>query len=415
MYRERIVEKAKAAKPDVIILYDKLPGTIDLEVILEELRLEARNSQDRDSRVIFLTSLEQGSTLLRKAVEIGIWDIVSGNDIRPIDIIKRIYNPANYSDAARYKLAPDDGTKFKLIPHYIEKEKVLHVPVIKEKEIVRIVEKKEYVTFGQARPVKENILLWSPFESGKTFLAVNLAAALANKGLKTAVIDTDLEKRSLENFFIIKNEERYSFLQALTEKKKLPELLKSCPSYKNKLKLFALPSGIAEVPEVTVEDFLYLLDVVRGEYDILIIDGAKDINSNLTRAALSAASRVFLVVTPDLIRIKYTKIKLRELLSQGIMINKFEAVINMAPPGEYPGREQLRKLLGLKTVGEVPPAYKEAYHSIYEGIPAVDVAKHETAFIKAINNLVRCICGEQACKPYTKAYGLLLRLMNRKE
>lgn len=413
MYRERVIEKAKSAKPDVILLYDKLPGTVDLELILDELRLEVRNGQDRDIRIVFLTSLEQGSTLLRKAVEIGIWDIVSGNDIRPIEIIKRIYNPANYSDAAHYKLAPDDGTKYKLIPKYVEKEKVRQVPVIQEREVIRIVEKKEYVTVGKTKAFKETVLVWSPFETGKTLLAVNLATVMANMGFKTALIDTDLEKRSLENYFNLKNDERYAFLKALKEKRKCLDMLKSCHVYKNKLKLFTLPSGIAEMPEVSVEEFLYLLDAVRGEYDIFIIDGAKDINSYLTRAALTTATRVLLIVTPDLIRTKYIKIKLRELSSEGIRLNKFEPVVNFALPGNYPGREEIKEILELEPIGEVPPAFKEAYLSICQGVPAVDVIHHDTGFFKAINNLAKHICGESDLKAHTKAYSLLLKLIRK--
>ena len=87
MYRERLIEKARAAEPDVLILYDKLPGVIDLDILLEEIRLEVKTSEQKDTRIVFLTSLEQGAPLLRKAVELGIWDIISGKDILLIDLI----------------------------------------------------------------------------------------------------------------------------------------------------------------------------------------------------------------------------------------------------------------------------------------------------------------------------------------
>lgn len=411
MYRERVIEKARAAKPDIILLYDRLPGTIDLELILDELRLEVRNSQDRDTRIIFLTSLEQGSTLLRKAVELGIWDIISGKDIRPIEIIKRIYNPANYSDAARYKLAPDDRSKYKLIPKYIEKEKVVEVPVIQEREVVKIVKEKEFVRVGNTKGSKEAVLVWSPFESGKTFLSVNIAVALSNMGLRVVLLDTDLEKRSLENFFNLKKEERYVFIKALKERKKSREILKNCHTYKHNLKILTLPSGRAEIPEVSAGEFLSLFDVVRGDCDILIMDGAKDINSIMTKEALTVASRVLLIVTPDLIRTKYTKEKLREFSSEGIRLSKFEPVINLAAAGNCPDREEIKEILELEPIGEVPPALKEAFLSIYEGVPALDGKNCDPGFIKAINKLAKHLNGEQSSKEYSRVYSFLLNLL----
>jgi Mrp family chromosome partitioning ATPase/CheY-like chemotaxis protein len=411
MYRERVLEKAKAAKPDLILLYDKLPGSVDLELILEELRLEVRNSQERDTRIVFLTSLEQGSTLLRKAVEIGIWDIISGKEIRPLELIQRIYNPANYSEAARFKLAPDNRTKYQLIPQYIEKEKVVEVPLIKEKEVVRIVKEKELVRVGGTNASKEAVLVWSPYESGKTFLAVNLAVALSKMGLRVALMDTDPVNRSLESFFSLEKEERYVFIKALKERRKSPEILKNCPTYKKRLRLFTLPAGRAEMPEVSSEEFLSLFDIVRGDSDILIMDGARDINSTMTKVALSMASRVLLIVTPDLIRIKCLKAKLRELSTEGIRLNKFEPVINLAPAGTCPGCKEIKEVLELEPVGQVPPVLKEAYLSIYEGIPVMDGKPGDPSFIKAVNSLAQHLYGEQCFKDYPRPYSLLSKLL----
>lgn len=414
MYRERVIERAKAARPDIILLYDKLPGMVDLELILEELRLEVKNNQDRDVRIVFLTSQEQGSTLLRKAVEIGIWDIVAGRDIRPIEIIKRIYKPANYSDAAHFKLAPEDGTKYKFIPRYVEKEKVIEVPVVQEKEVVKIVREKEFVRVGNTNS-KETVLLWSPSETGKTFLSVNLATALAKRGFRVALIDADLENRTLENFFNVDPDKRYVFVKALTQKRYSGEVLKDCYTYKKNLKVLTLPSGKAEIPEISAGEFFDLFAAIRGDFDIFIIDGAKDIRSNLTKAALSLASRVFLVVTPDLIRAKFLKTKLLELSGQGIRLDRFQPVVNFALPGNCPGKKELKEMLELEPVGEIPPAFQEAYASICEGIPAIDGKHDNTSFSEAINALADQVYAGKDCYKNSGGKSLFMKLFKRKE
>jgi len=180
-YRERLIEKAKATKPDIILLYDKLPGAVDISVLLEEIRLEVKNQEGKDTRIIFLTSLEQGSPLLRKAVEHGIWDIISGIDIMPLDIIKRIYESANYSDVARYRHAPPANSEIKRIQEQVEvKERI----VVKEVQNIVIREIKEVK--------RQRINVWwsASGGEGKTTLAASQAYQLAkHTGEKVALLD----------------------------------------------------------------------------------------------------------------------------------------------------------------------------------------------------------------------------------
>ena len=181
-YRERLIEKAKATRPDVIMLYDKLPGMVDLELLLEEIRLEIKNEEGQDTRIIFLTSLDQGSPLLRKAVELGVWDIISGKDIRLIDIIKSIYQPGNYSDVARYKLAPESNSSVRRTPIVSE--------VIDKPEAPKEIEK---LVIREIKEVKrQRIVTWwsASGGEGKTTLAASQAFQLAKStGENVALLD----------------------------------------------------------------------------------------------------------------------------------------------------------------------------------------------------------------------------------
>jgi cellulose biosynthesis protein BcsQ len=394
LYRERLIEKAKAAQPDVVLLYDRLPGTVDLEILLEELRLEIKNSEGKDSRVVFLTSLEQGSTLLRKAVEIGVWDIVSGKDIYPLDVIRRIYQPANYSDAARFRLASDDKSHVRLVPKYVEKEKIVEVPVIKEVKVTEVVEKTEYVRVGNVKGIKETILVWSPFESGKTFLAVNLAAALAGSGFKIVLIDADLKNRALENYFDMQREEKYVFLKAMKNRLNPEEVLGSCHVYKKNLYVLTLPSGKAELPEVTAEDFFFLYDNLRGEADLFVLDGDKNLKSTLAQCALKLSSRILLPVTLDLVRARLLRAALGELTAAGVPLSKLEIVLNMHVKTEAPRKKEIEELLGFKMLPvDIPAVFDTAFKSIYEGVPAFDASGAPGAFVQAVSTLANHLCG----------------------
>lgn len=383
LYRERVLSKAQLAKPDVIVLYDKLPGQIDLENILDELRIEVKNKDGQDTRIIFITSLEQGSPLLRKAVEIGVWDIISGKDIDVLEIIQRIYKPNNYSSVAHFRLASDEDNRAVYIPKYVEREKVVEkeVEVVKEKE-VKVVHR-----VGNIKGMKETIVFWSPFESGKTTISVNIASAMAQMGLKTILFDADLENRTLENYFNLKPAEKYALAVGITTKMEPREILKRCHTYKRNLKVLAFSSGMMEKPEITPEEFQYIYDGLRRDCDIFIIDVAKDPESLLTKAAINTASRVIVVCTLDPYQAKVTSIKLNMMGANGVALNKFEGLINKSVKIGV-SKNEIREILELEFAPVDIPAVPEiTCRSIFEGVPAYDLKPVPELFVFQINTL----------------------------
>lgn len=393
-YRETVMEKARSSRPDAILLYDKLPGAIELELLLEEIRLEIKNTEGQDTRVILLTSLEQGSTTLRKAVEIGIWDIVAGKDIKPVDVIRRLYEPGNYSAVAHFKLAPDTGSQVRYVPRYIEKEKIVEVE--KEVKVTEIVKEKEYVRVGNAAGSKETVLLWSPFETGKTFLAINLAVALAQKGLKTVLIDADQTNRSLQSHFTLDKDKRYGFLKSLKERSPAEVVLERAYQYKKNLFVLSLPGGAAEIPQADEDDFALIYDGLRRECDAFVIDAAKDLHSPLTKTAYKLASRIILPVTPDANRVRGIRIKLQELSHQGLAFNKIEPILNMAVRSGAPGRRELEGILEIKLLEmEIPAVLEAAYKAVAEGIPAYHHSSVPELFVYSLNQLAAYINGDE--------------------
>ncbi|MDX9872797.1 MAG: AAA family ATPase [Clostridia bacterium] len=398
-YKETVLEKARCSRPDVLLLYDKLPGAIELELLLEELRLESKNAAGQDTRIILLTSLEQGSTILRKAVEIGIWDIIAGKDIKPGEIIRRIYRPGNYSAVAHFKLASDTKSQVKYVPRYIEKEKIVEVE--KEIKVTEIVCEKEYVRMGNSKGSKETLLFWSPYETGKTFLSVNLAVALADQGFKTVLIDTDCNNRSVQSFFAMDKEKRYGFLKSLKERSPADVVLERAYRYKKNLYVLPLPGGAAELPEADEEEFSLLYDGLRRACDIFVLDAAKDLHTPLTKTAFKLASRVILPVTPDANRLRGIRLKLQDLYHQGAALNKIEPVLNMEVRDGAPDKRELEEILELKMLEtEIPAAPEIAYRSIAEGIPAYHLKAAPEHFVYSLDRLAAYIQGdEQAVRP----------------
>lgn len=388
LYRERVIEIAKAAQPDIILLHDKLPGsTIELDILLEEIKLEVQNKEGKDTRVVLLTSLEQGSPLLRKAVDLGVYDIISGRDIEAIEIVRRLYEPNTFKAVAHFRLAPDNRDHVTFVPKYIDREveKIKEVTVIQEKVITQEVQVVQRV--GNLKGMKETILLWSPFETGKTTVAVNLAVAMAKMGLRTVLLDADVENRTLEYYFKLTAEEKYALIVGINTRMEATEILKRCHTYKDNLKVLAFPSGATEKPSLTQEDFLSIYDGIRRHCDVFIIDGSKDLESPFTKAAMKTASRVVVVSTLDLVKAMKTRIILNGITPDFASLDKFEAIINFSVKTGVT-RQDIQDILQLEVIPyEIPATLEAMYISTCEGTPAYYVKKVPEMFTYQINAL----------------------------
>jgi capsular exopolysaccharide synthesis family protein len=116
------------------------------------------------------------------------------------------------------------------------------------------------------------ILVTSPaLGDGKTATTVNLAITLAQSGKRVLVIDADLRKPKVHNYFGIKNSEGLTNILA-TDK----ELKKSMIQQKEGIdNLFIIPSGpIPPNPsEILSSDRMrQLIEKLRSDYDVIFID-----------------------------------------------------------------------------------------------------------------------------------------------
>lgn len=97
-YRENVLPSMKQAKPDILLYRDALKGSVDIFTLMRQIREEHPLT-----RIIFLAG-EQGtdSKLLCRLVFLGIYDIISKNNISPTEIINCILHPHNFGDVVKY-------------------------------------------------------------------------------------------------------------------------------------------------------------------------------------------------------------------------------------------------------------------------------------------------------------------------
>lgn len=181
-----------------------------------------------------------------------------------------------------------------------------------EKEELGLIDTVEKETFTPVIPkdYKKTILLLSPFSTGKTEIASNIAASLAKKGIKVALLDLDWQKFGVGYNFLIQSAEEYSKFKLLLRKIKdidkkntddlPPEQLFQLAAYKEKdLYVFTghheikcligeedLGKPNTKETIISKEQLLLLIKYLKTATEVLVIDIGKSLPLEVVEALL---------------------------------------------------------------------------------------------------------------------------------
>ncbi len=131
---------------------------------------------------------------------------------------------------------------------------------------------------------------------GKTFLAANLAAALARRGERVLVLDADL---GLANLDVVLNlQPKITLHDVFTGKSPLEAAILPAPGG---FSVLLAGSGLVEYSRLTAEvreQLMSILDQVKPRFDLILLDTGAGI-SDVVLFAVSLADEVLVVATPE--------------------------------------------------------------------------------------------------------------------
>ena len=131
---------------------------------------------------------------------------------------------------------------------------------------------------------------------GKTNIVANLGYALCKAGQRVLIFDADLGLGNLD--VLLGLTPRYNLSHVIEGKKRLPEIVIQGPG---NLKILPASSGIQKMTRLTYTqklDIFNELNALLSDYDIVLIDTAAGISSNVLYFNASA-NEIMVVVTPE--------------------------------------------------------------------------------------------------------------------
>jgi pilus assembly protein CpaE len=345
-YGTEAVTVAQETEPDVILLSLEEPIARPLRTI-EILTVAKPNAG-----IVVVSSINDRE-VMRKAMRAGARDFLN--------------KPSSPEEVQRALLAVYDSEQKKQILSEPESQKSLHTGEV-------------LVLFGAKGGI------------GKTTIAVNLAAAIANETKqRVALVDMDVQMGDVALLLSVVPER--SVVDAAVNADRLaPDFLSSLLyTDRSGVRVLPAPATPEDSADLTAVQIGQIIEALSRTFDYVVVDTSPVLNDiNLT--ILEKATLILLMTTPELPSLKRTKISLGLLLkSWNFSEEHIKLIVN------YPYAHNGVMLSDIETTLDYPIFWKVPYdanvaQSVKAGRPCLET-KQNSRFSRNVLELARAVCG----------------------
>jgi pilus assembly protein CpaE len=176
------------------------------------------------------------------------------------------------------------------------------------------------------------------------------------------------------------------------------------------VQILAAPPRIEDSELIQGEHVTRLLEILRGQFDFVVLDVSRNWNDASVRA-LDLADQILVVTSLDVPTLHHARKHMELLRRLGHPTEKIHAVVNRHSAADSVTDKDLTRFLGRPSSAAIPNDYANTVESVNQGKPLGEVAPR-AALTEAFRNLAEQVhvwCG-LTTSPDTRAPKLTDRL-----
>lgn len=231
---------------------------------------------------------------------------------------------------------------------------------------------------------------------GKTTIAFNLAVALGQMGVATALIDGSLQYGDLRALLKVPSDVP-SILDLPTDRVQESDLRDVMWRDPAGIDILLAPPRVEMAEMVTARDVEKTISLLRRLYEAIVIDTPTTL-SEVTLSLLDSSDTVLSVVTYDSTTIHNTIAVGEVFASIGYTPEKLQYLVNRADSSGGIGRDELARTLGRRPEFEVVSDGRLVVQANNEGMPFV-VSSPDAAVSRDIRRAAQALMGRTANSP----------------
>jgi pilus assembly protein CpaE len=319
-----------------------------------------------------------------------------------VDVALHVLGPDSHTDVARDVRALREVTDVPLIlAAYGEPNGIVETGLeVGAADVLVLPQPAETLLFalrkaaraGTRREAGTVITVFSPKGgSGKTVVATNLAAAAASSGLRTVLIDLDLQFGDVALTLAVAPRATIADLASSAGRVDVEKLNAFVSTeHRTGLDLLASPKRPEEAEAVGQTELVGVLDAARSAYDAIIVDTGPLFDRALL-AALDHSDRLLMVCNPEVTSLKNVRIGLETIDRLGFPRERMSLVANRMGATGGVDRGDVERALDVEIGYELPddPAVPAA---VNRALPAV-IGSDRSRFARAIAELAADVLG----------------------
>lgn len=229
---------------------------------------------------------------------------------------------------------------------------------------------------------------------GATTVATSLAVGLAHldREARTILIDADIYYGDVGVFLAMRGRNNVLDVARVVrdEEVDLDYLETLFEAHESGLRVLLAPTNPGDARDISGQDMLEIIGMLRRLYDYVIVDPCSAFNS-ITLAALDTSDRVLLLSTPDFPSIKSAKILLNVLIQSEYPMERVQLVLNRMDRRYGITAEQVQDHLRIPVVAQIADDPIAARRSVNDGIPLINGDMRRMPAVRGLRELVQFV------------------------